>query len=78
MFQADQVEKKELFEQDKLSIHVYSLSPTPVKVGDTSIQAMHATDNTGSRTIPLVAAVTTDQQRIFQSSHIWYNHRRRV
>jgi hypothetical protein len=30
--QADQVEKKQLFEQDKLSIHVYSLSPTPVKV----------------------------------------------
>jgi hypothetical protein len=29
---ADLQEKKKLFEQDKLSIHVYSLSPTPVKV----------------------------------------------
>jgi DNA polymerase delta subunit 3 len=30
--EADQAEKKKLFEQDKLSIHIYALSPTPVKV----------------------------------------------
>jgi hypothetical protein len=29
---ADHAEKKKLFEQDKLSIHIYALSPTPVKV----------------------------------------------
>lgn len=35
------LEKKELFEQDKLSIHIYALSPAPVKVGFTSIWLSH-------------------------------------
>lgn len=29
----DEEEKKKLFEEGKLSIHIYALSPTPVKVG---------------------------------------------
>ena len=28
----DGLEKKKLFVQDKISIHIYALSPTPVKV----------------------------------------------
>jgi len=34
---ADHAEKKKLFEQDKLSIHIYALSPTPVKVYTTAL-----------------------------------------
>lgn len=29
---ADEVEKRELFEEEGLSIHIYALSPAPVKV----------------------------------------------
>jgi hypothetical protein len=35
--EADHAEKKKLFEQDKVSIHIYALSPTPVKVCDFSL-----------------------------------------
>jgi hypothetical protein len=49
--EADHAEKKKLFEQDKLSIHIYALSPTPVKVCHCS-SSRYPADNLGSWTVP--------------------------
>lgn len=60
------LEKKKLFDAEQLSIHIYALSPAPVKVCASTVcsDVQRDADEPGPRAIPRVELITPDETKL--------------